>query len=189
MNLGDFFSVFFIALGLAADCFAVALCGNLSGNLRPVQIARAAFSFGFFQALMCFLGWLAGATVLDLISDYDHWIALGLLALVGGRMVWESLRPGEDTQRDVTRGWQLLILSVATSIDSLAVGLSFGMLQINITAASVIIGVVAFLVALLGFYIGRRAGKLIGRRAETIGGIILLIIGLRVLIAHLDRLF
>ncbi len=185
MSFGDFLSVFFIALGLAADCFAVAICGSLNARLRVAQIMRAAFSFGFFQAFMCFLGWLVGTVVLDIISSYDHWVAFGLLAVIGGRMVWGALRAEEESRPNVAQGWQLFILSLATSIDSLAVGLSFGVLQIGIGAASGIIGTTTFIIALLGFYLGRRIGGFVGRRAETIGGVVLIIIGLRILLTHL----
>ena len=185
MSPADVVSVLLVALGLSADCFAVALCGSLSGRLNRLQILRASLAFGFFQAAMCLLGWLAGTTVIDLISGYDHWIAFGLLALVGGHMVWESLRAEGEVHRDVTHGWQLLILSLATSIDALAVGLSFGVLQTNIALASGIIGATALLVSVLGFNIGRRVGGLIGRRAETVGGIVLILIGLRILLTDL----
>ncbi len=184
----DFLSIFFIAIGLSADCFAVALGGGVSQkNHSRVQIFRVAFMFGLFQAIMPVLGWLVGRTVVEYIADYDHWVAFVLLAVVSGRMLWESLRPerGEEKVVDITRGLLLLTLSIATSIDALAVGLSFAFLKVNIALASPTIGVVAFIATAIGFVLGKKASKLIGRRAETIGAIILLAIAFRILLSHL----
>lgn len=133
------------------------------------------------------LGWLAGRTFVDYIADYDHWIAFALLAFVSGRMFWEALHPDDHGKQtaDITRGLLLLTLSIATSIDALAVGLSFAMIDFSIALASPVIGVVAFIATTAGFLIGRKAGKLIGKRAEIIGGVILLIIAFRILLSHL----
>jgi putative Mn2+ efflux pump MntP len=184
----DFLSVFLIALGLSADCFVVALGGGISKiNHSWLRILRVSFSFGLFQALMPVLGWLAGITVVEFIADYDHWVAFAMLAIVGGRMLWGAFRP-EHSQRkeiDITKGLLLITLSIATSIDALAVGLSFAFLNVNIALASPTIGAVAFVVTIIGFKLGRRAGQLIGKRAEAIGGIILLAIGLRILLSHI----
>jgi putative Mn2+ efflux pump MntP len=181
-------SVLAIALGLSADCFAVAVSGSISrdGHSR-LDILRVSLSFGIFQALMPVLGWLAGRTVVGYIADYDHWIAFFLLALVGGKMLWESFYPVEDASRktDITRGLPLLVLSVATSIDALAVGLSFAFLDVNIAAASLTIGVVAFLATGMGFIVGKKSTRILGKRAELIGAIILIAIGLRILLSHL----
>ncbi len=184
---GDFLTIFLIAIGLSADCFAVALSGGISNkNHSWPQILRVSSSFGLFQALMPVLGWLAGRTVVEFIADYDHWVAFTLLAIVSGRMLWESFRPerSEDKEVDITKGFLLLTLSIATSIDALAVGLSFAFLRINITVASPTIGVVAFLVTTIGFLVGKRASRIIGKRTEAIGGIILLAIAIRILLSH-----
>jgi putative Mn2+ efflux pump MntP len=148
---------------------------------------RTALTFGVVQALMLVAGWLAGRTVVDLISAYDHWFAFGLLIFVGGRMLWESRRSGGEGRKstDITRGLLLLTLAVATSIDALAVGLSFAFLQVNIALAGYTVGVVTFLVVTSGFLLGRKVGGIIGKRAETIGGIILMLIGLRILLTDL----
>ncbi len=188
MDSLNFLSILIIALGLSADCFAVTLSGSISlGTVSFFRVFRTALSFGLFQALMLVLGWLAGRTVVDLIAAYDHWLAFILLSFVGGRMIWESRRPGEDRSAgtDITRGWLLLTLSIATSIDALAVGLSFAFLQVNIVLAGSTVGLVAFLVTIVGFMLGRKAGKIIGKRAEAVGGIILIIIGLRILLTDL----
>lgn len=188
MTTLDFFSVLLIAIGLSADCFAVAISGSISmKSISRLQVLRVSISFGFFQALMPVLGWLAGRTVVDMIADYDHWVAFILLVLVGGRMIGESFRSrdGRNGKIDITKGFLLLTLSVATSIDALAVGLSFAFLEVNIALASLSIGVVAFVVTAVGFFLGRKTGKLIGRRAEAIGGTVLIAIGIRILLSHL----
>ena len=183
----DFLSILFIALGLSADCFAVALGGSISlKTISPPQLFRLSSMFGLFQALMPVLGWLVGQTVVNLIADFDHWVAFALLVIVGGRMLWEAFHDDNQHQNaDITRGLLLLTVSVATSIDALAVGLSFAFLKVNIWLASLTIGITAFVVTAVGFLLGRKAGELVGKRAEAVGGIILLIIGLRILVEHL----
>ncbi|MFC1984514.1 manganese efflux pump MntP family protein [Chloroflexota bacterium] len=187
MSALDVPSILFISLGLSADCFVVALSGSISmRSVSFLQKIRASLTFGVFQALMPVLGWLAGRTVVDLISDYDHWVAFILLVLIGIRMIWGSTHRKEDHNKvDITRGLILLTLAVATSIDALAVGLTFAFLEVSITLASSLIGIVAFMITMLGFAIGRKAGELIGKRAEAIGGVILIIIGLRILLNHI----
>ena len=184
----DFLSIFLIAIGLSADCFAVALSGGISNiNHSWPRLLRVSFSFGLFQALMPVLGWLAGRTIVEFIADYDHWVAFALLAIVSGRMLWESFRPehSQDKEVDITKGLLLITLSVATSIDALGVGLSFAFLKVNIAVASLTIGAVAFLVTTIGFWVGKRASKIIGKRAEALGGIILLAIAFRILLSHI----
>jgi putative Mn2+ efflux pump MntP len=183
-----FLSILFIALGLSADCFAVSLAGSISlKKFRYIQVFRTALAFGSAQALMPLIGWLVGRTVINYISAYDHWVAFGLLGIVGGRMIWEAFHEKEEGRKntDITRGWLLLTLAIATSIDALAVGLSFAFLEINIGYAILVIGLVTFCISTLGFYIGRKAGSLLGQRAKIIGGIILIGIGLRILLDHL----
>jgi putative Mn2+ efflux pump MntP len=133
------------------------------------------------------LGWIAGRTVAEIIADYDHWVAFVLLAVVSGRMFWEAFHSEDSKEKevDVTRGFLLLTLSIATSIDALAVGLSFAFLEINIALASPIIGAVAFVVTIIGFLLGKKAGKLVGKRAEAIGALILLAIAFRILLSHI----
>ena len=183
----DIFSILLIAVGLAADCFAVTLSGSVSMKLFSViQVLRTAFTFGFFQAFMPVIGWLLGQTVVETISDFDHWIAFGLLAVIGGKMLWESFKKSENPKSvDFTRGILLFTLAVATSIDALAIGLTFAFLKVNIVVAVTIIGLVSFVVTIIGFGLGRKLGKLAGKWAETIGGIILIFIGLRILLTHI----
>ncbi len=137
--------------------------------------------------MMPVLGWFTGSSIASLISNFDHWIAFGLLAFVGGRMVHSGLDPdGEpETAIDPSRGRTLVMLAVATSIDAFAVGLGLAMLQINIVYPSIIIGVVTASLCLLGLALGTRLGEVFGKRMEIIGGLILIGIGLRVLISHL----
>ncbi len=137
---------------------------------------------------MLVLGWLAGQILVEFIGRFDHWLAFALLAFIGGKMVWESLRKEDEEKEkktDFTKGLLLLTLSIATSIDSLAVGLSFAFLDVKIAMASLVIGLAAFLITLIGILIGKKTGKLIGERAELVGGLILIGIGLRILLTHL----
>jgi putative Mn2+ efflux pump MntP len=187
MSLSEYFSILLIALGLSADCFAVALGGSISlRRIRYIQIFRTALAFGIAQTVMPLIGWAAGRTVTDFISGFDHWVAFGLLLIVGFRMLWEAFHEKDERAEgtDISRGWLLFTLAVATSIDSLAVGLSFAFLNINILWASSIIGVVAFLITNLAFYIGRKAGSLLGQRAKILGAIILIGIGIRIVVTH-----
>lgn len=175
-----------IGLGLSADCFAVALGGGVS--MRTVsypQVFRTAFSFGFFQFLMPLLGWLAGRSVVGFISNFDHWVAFGLLAAVGGKMLWEAFRDNEDEPADISRGMALVGLSVATSIDALAVGLSLALLDVHIVVAGSAFGAVTFIMTVLGFFLSRRLGPWLGKRARIVGGVILVAIGLRILLSAL----
>lgn len=177
-----------VAIGLSADCFAVALSGSISKIDHPrSRILRVSLSFGLFQALMPVLGWLAGKAVVESIAAYDHWVAFGLLTLVGGRMLWESLGPERNSPRevDMTKGLLLITLSLATSIDALAVGLSFAFLDVNIAMASITIGATALAATAVAFLIGKKAGKLIGKRAEAIGSVMLIAIGIRTLLTHI----
>lgn len=184
----DFISLLLIALGLSMDCFAVALSGSIAmKGLSRLQMLRVSLSFGLFQAAMPVLGWIAGRAFVEFIEGFDHWLAFGLLAFIGGKMVWESFRAEKESESktDFTRGLLLLTLSLATSIDSLAAGLSFAFLDVNIGWASLTIGVTAFVVTVIGLLLGWKVGEWVGKRAETVGGVVLIGIGLRILITHL----
>src|SRR5512139_3890128 len=155
-----FLEVMLIALGLAMDAFAVCLgAGTTRFVDGPRPVFRLAFHFGLFQALMPILGWLSGSLVAQYISAWDHWIAFGLLAFVGGRMVRSGLDPdGECHAADPSRGGTLIMLAIATSIDAFAVGLSLAMLEINILYPAVVIGIVAAGMSMLGLALGHRLG-------------------------------
>ncbi len=177
------------------DAFAVSLSSGMCiDGLRFRHAFRGALSFGLFQALMPILGWFVGGAFRSYIQGFDHWIAFGLLAFIGGRMIVESLSAeppacdddGDEIAPKDIRNWKtLLVLSFATSVDALAVGLSYSLLGESIWAPAAIIGVVTFAVCLAGFEFGRRVGSLLERRVETLGGVVLIIIGLRILIQHL----
>jgi putative Mn2+ efflux pump MntP len=143
-------------------------------------------SFGLFQAVMLLLGWLVGRTIVGFISSYDHWLAFGLLAFIGGRMIWESFHEKEErSNRDVTRWFTLLALSLATSIDSLAAGLSYAFLNVGVLMAAVTTGLTTFFITILGHFIGKKIGALAEKWADIAGGVILILIGLRILRTHL----
>ena len=175
------------ALGLAADCFAVAVSGSIA-LCKPTraQVVRTAFAFGLAQFLMPMLGWAGGREFVDVVSSYDHWVAFGLLALVGGHMLREAFTDGTEGKDacDITRGFRLVVLAVATSIDALAVGLTFAFLQVDIMLASAVIGLTAFAVTVGGFSIGTRLGALAGRWARVTGGLILIAIGVKTVLEH-----
>ena len=176
-----------LALALAMDAFAVALgTGTVLARLTGRHIFRLGFHFGLFQALMPVVGWLAGQTVVRFVSAWDHWIAFALLVLIGGRMIHEALSGEEKADdRDPTRGLSLVMLSVATSIDALAVGFSLSVIGVSIWFPAVIIGLVAGALTVVGLLVGRRLGDLWGPRVEVLGGIVLIAIGVRILCEHL----
>ncbi len=168
-----------LALALAMDAFAVALgTGTILARLTGRHIFRLAFHFGLFQALMPVVGWLAGQAVVQFVSAWDHWIAFALLALIGGRMIREALSDEErPDDRDPTRGLSLVMLSIATSIDALAVGFSLSVIGVSIWFPAFIIGLVAGVLTVVGMLVGRRLGDLWGPRVEILGGIVLIAIG------------
>jgi len=177
-----------IAVGLSMDAAAVTLAASI--RLRPVTwkpILRMAAAFGFFQFLMPVLGWLAGSRLVQYIQNYDHWVAFGLLVMVGGHMLWESFeKEREDaTAQDPSRGLTLLLLSVATSLDALAVGLSFSVLHVSIWMPAVVIGLVTFLLSVVAGRLGGRLGLVFGKSMDRLGGLILIAIGVKILIDHL----
>lgn len=178
-----------IALALAMDAFAVAIAAGVS--LKQVsfrQNFRLAWHFGLFQAMMPILGWWAGSLIRGWIEAYDHWVAFGLLAFVAQAMIRNALagEKEEEERKDPTRGITLVMLSIATSIDALAIGLSLSLLEVSIWTPALIIGVVAGLFTTLGMQLGRFAGSLsrLSHWAEGIGGGVLLLIGLNILIDH-----
>lgn len=182
-----------IAIGLAMDAFAVAISTSAAlVHVNKRQLFRLSWHFGLFQALMPIIGWSVGRTVVDYIQGFDHWVAFGILTYVGGRAIYHAYRTENDaisgtqprTLPDPTKGWSLVMLSIATSIDALAVGLSFGVLNSAIWYPSLIIGVVAASFTLFGMLIGSRLGLHFGERMAILGGIVLIAIGLRIVVGH-----
>ncbi len=185
----DWISLIAVACALAMDAFAVAMVSGLRLNpLTGRHIFRLAFHFGLFQALMPVIGWTAGNAVYRYISAADHWVAFGLLVFVGGRMIWGALHSDQDkrTLNDPTSGWTLVMLSVATSIDALAVGLSLAMMGSSIIIPAIMIGLIAATFTVAGILLGRQIGSLWGKRVEALGGIILVTIGTKIVIEHLS---
>jgi len=181
-------SIFLIAIGLSMDAFAVAVTCGL--NARPLQARyafRIAFLFGLFQALMPLMGWVAGVGLRTIIASFDHWIAFLLLAAIGGKMIYESLRAEKKPVacRMVPIGG-LLVLALATSIDALAVGVSFAFLeQAAIIGPALMIGLITFVVCLGGVRIGNRFGHFFENKFEMLGGLILIGIALKILLSHI----
>lgn len=183
----NWLSLLGIAVGLAMDAFAVSIAAGMAvETVTPRHVFRVGFHFGLFQFLMPIVGWLVGGSLAQQIGAYDHWVAFGLLAFVGGKMLWEA-RGEKDCQsnRDPTRGLTLITLSLATSIDALAVGLSMALLGVSVWLPSVVIGVVAAAMSALGITFGSRLGSRWEHWAEAIGGVVLILIGLQVLASHL----
>jgi putative Mn2+ efflux pump MntP len=176
-----------LALALAMDAFAVALgTGAVLTRLTGRHLFRLGFHFGLFQALMPVIGWLAGQTIIQWVSAWDHWIAFSLLALIGGRMIHEACSDEEKTEdRDPTKGLSLVLLSIATSIDALAVGFSLSVIGVSIWLPSLIIGLVAGILTVVGMLMGGRIGDRWGSRVEIFGGVILICLGLKILAEHL----
>jgi len=183
----DLIEIIIIAFGLAMDASAVSLVAAASGFAKDSRSSfRLAFHFGLFQFLMPILGWLLGVNFVSYIAAFDHWVAFGVLIFVGGRMLLSGLNPSiESFLKDPSRGFTLIILSVATSIDALAIGLTLAILDVNIWYPSAIIGIVTAVLAIISIMVGKKLNAFVGKRMEIFGGSILIIIGIRILMAHL----
>jgi len=183
----DIITIIFIALGLAMDAFAVSITSGLTiKSLKIHNALKIAIFFGSFQAVMPLIGWLAGRSLRDFISGVDHWIAFGLLSIIGCKMIYESSKMELNKKKiNPLNVYVLLMLSVATSIDALAVGLSLSFLNVSIVLPAIVIGIVTFLLSILGVYFGNRFGHYFERKIEIIGGLILICIGIKILIEHL----
>ncbi len=185
-------TVLLIAVGLAMDAFAVSLgtgCG-LKDRARPAQIIRMAGAFGLFQAVMPVIGWFGGRTLAGALAGFDHWIAMALLAGIGAKMIYEGVRGDAcetGPRRDPTRGLVLLMLAIATSIDALAVGVSFGLTRSPIVVPAIIIGVVCAAFTAVGLVSGRRLGCAFGTRMEIVGGVVLVAIGVKIVVEHMVK--
>ncbi len=178
-----------IAVALAMDAFAVSIVTGV--NLKDVsfrQTFRLSWHFGLFQALMPIIGWSAGLSIRTYIEHVDHWIAFALLSFVGVNMIRGAFKnnKNDEPKKDPTKGVSLVVLSIATSIDALALGLSLAILNVSIWTPAVIIGVVAGVFTILGLQIGKRIGSAIrlSLYAERIGGIVLIVIGMKILHEH-----
>ena len=176
-----------LALGLAMDSFSVSICsGTVLRGPRLPQALSIGLVMGGFQAIMPVVGWLGGATFGAVIGGFDHWLAFGLLALIGGRMIWEALHGDDETNLLDASSWRVLLgLGIATSIDALAVGLTLAFLQVSIAVPIAVIGGVAFGLSFAGVLLGCHAGHLLRDRVPILGGLMLVGIGVKVLVEHL----
>ena len=181
--------LFLIGVGLSMDAFAVSVCKGLAmPKMRWKQGAVIALFFGGFQAMMPLAGWALGRQFEQYITSIDHWIAFLLLGWIGGKMIWDALHGEEDTYKAGFDLKELLVLAVATSIDALAVGVTCAMLQVSILPAVTLIGCTTFTLSLAGVWIGHRFGGWLKDKAALAGGVILCLIGLKILLEHLGML-
>jgi len=178
-----FFEIVLLAGGLAMDAFAVSIAAGAAGARGTRAVFRLSFHFGLFQFLMPVLGWFAGRQTAVLVASAQNWVAAGLLALVGVRMIHAARGAGEALRQDPSRGATLVTLCVATSLDALAIGFSLAMLQISIWYPSVVIGVVTGLLSLCGIRLGHRLGSAFGQRMALAGGVLLILLAVRILLS------
>ena len=182
------FEIILISIGLAMDAFGVSIGKGLSmpvgENGRKVTLA---FLFGLFQFLMAVMGWLIGRQFIDIISEWDHWIIFGLLGYLGIAMIREGLsdETDEDDDKQFLGAWEMMMLSVATSLDAMAVGLTFAFMPINVWEASTMIGIITFGISLVGVYLGKFMGQFVGKYADILGGGVLILIGTKIPLQHL----
>ena len=188
MSFVSVFEIILISIGLAMDAFGVSIGKGLSmpvgENGRKVTLA---FLFGLFQFLMPIIGWLIGRQFIDVISEWDHWIIFGLLGYLGIAMIREGLsdEDDEDDDKQFLGVWEMMMLSVATSLDAMAVGLTFAFMPINVWEASTMIGIITFGISLIGIYLGKFMGQFVGKYADILGGGVLILIGTKILLQHL----
>jgi len=183
----DFLTLLLIAIGLSFDSFAVSISSGVAKTkIRFLAATRIAFSLAFFQALMPLIGWLIGKQIIKYVESTDHWIAFTLLCLLGMKMIYESFKhSGNKPSFNPLHTLTLVGMSLATSIDALIVGISFGFLRYNIWISLLVIGIVTFIISMLGILFGKRTGEWLGKWAEILGGLILIGIGTKILIQHL----
>jgi putative Mn2+ efflux pump MntP len=178
--------IVFVALSLAMDSFSVALASSVAYPTFHIRRAlKIAVFFSVFQGLMPVIGWLLGTSVLGMIAQYDHWVAFGLLLVIGSRMIYEAMHTEATSKLSIHKLSILVMLSLATSIDALAVGLSFSLLDIPILIPGIVIGIITWLLSFLGVYLGHTIGAKISNKVSIIGGLTLIGIGAKILLDHL----
>ncbi len=178
--------ILLIGIGLAMDAFAVSICKGLS--MKSMSWRKAlivGLYFGTFQALMPVIGYFLGATFENLVTQIDHWIAFALLTFIGSNMLKEAFTKNEENRNDNVDFKTMIILAIATSIDALAVGITFAFLKVDIILATIIIGIVTLIICIIGVKLGNKFGDKYERKAEVVGGAILILIGLKILLEHL----
>lgn len=183
-------TLLFTSLGLSMDACAVSISNGMCyGNIHKKQIFSTAAAFGFFQAFMPVLGYLIGSSFSDAISSLDHWIALILLSFIGGKMIIEAIKELKYPEACLTSSKYLttktlLLQAVATSIDALVVGVGFAVMKVDIFSAALSIGIITFINSIIGSHLGKKFGQLFKQRAEILGGLILIGIGIKIFIEH-----
>lgn len=183
-----FLTLLFLAVGLAMDAFAVSVTNGMCvKNMTLKKVLPFALAFGIAQGLMPCIGWLAGQAFTQFITSIDHWLALILLGFIGGKMIYEAVKdlrcPEEAKPIELT--FKIIILqAIATSIDALAVGISLAAMQVNILTSALLIAGVTFILCVAGAFIGKKFGSLLKEKAEILGGIILVLIGLKIFVEH-----
>lgn len=201
MNWAEFLTVFGIALGLSMDAFAVSITQGACLDIRTLRYPLAiGITFGLFQAAMPVLGWLAGTTFSSMIQHVDHWVAVVLLGIIGIKLFADGFLDFRRKKHAQANGMScevkcggilqfhdLLMMGIATSIDALAVGITFGMLGIDIWLSILIIGLTTFILSTVGVYIGKRTGPLLGDKMEMVGGVVLVLLGMKILIEHMVK--
>lgn len=185
-----FVELFLIGVGLSMDAFAVSICKGLGmSRLNMRQAVVISLFFGGFQALMPLIGWALGSQLTDFITPIDHWIAFGLLAFVGGKMLWDAFHEDDEDEGVQTDEKldlkELLMLAIATSIDALAVGITFAFLQVAIVPSIAIIGLTTFVISFAGVAVGHFFGARFEKPATIVGGVVLILIGVKILLEHL----
>ena len=180
------YEIFLISIGLAMDAFAVSICKGLSmKKINWKSTIIIAIYFGLFQAIMPVFGYLLGSSFSVIVQKLDHWIAFILLAIIGGNMIKESKDDETEKRNDKVDFKTMILLAIATSIDALAVGITFAFFKVNIVVSITIIGIITFILSFIGVIIGNKFGDKFQNKAEFIGGMILIIIGLKILLEHL----
>ncbi len=179
--------ILLLGIGLAMDAFAVSICKGLSMKKMNWKAAMIiALYFGIFQAIMPMVGYFLGTTFESFVTTFDHWIAFILLALIGGNMIKESFDNEDEKKNDKIDFKTMIVLAVATSIDALAVGITFAFFDVNLLLAVSIIGVITFIISIFGVKIGNKFGDKYQNKAELMGGIILVLLGIKILLEHLN---
>lgn len=187
MSLMDYFTIIAIALGLSFDTFAVSLSyGVIQNKIFFRQAVRIAMVFAVFQGGLTIAGYFLGSIISESVKAADHWIALGLLAFLGTKMIIEGLRRNEEKEaKDYGKPMMLITIAIGTSIDAFAVGVSFAFLDVKIWMSGIIIGTVTFLASMTAIRIGKSAGERLGNKVEIIGGLILIAIGIKIFLEHI----
>lgn len=182
----EIYEILLIGIGLAMDAFAVSICKGLSmKKMNWKNAVIIALYFGVFQALMPLIGYFLGITFESIVTTFDHWVAFALLTLIGGGMIKESFDDEDDKKNDRVDFKTMVVLAIATSIDALAVGITFAFFDVNIVLAVSIIGIITFIISVLGVKIGNRFGDKYQNKAQLMGGIILVLLGFKILLEHL----